>query len=166
MAIDKEVGAFRSAAAEDVEGDKERAMRSYYNNDKISLFRKICLTIGFSERPASEEELQGTQMGLTEVIGLNEVMSKGCSLKQVEDLGLDSRPLGLHSVDWAGLGSIPTQFKVLEDSLGSISASSKQAQDQTINQSKRPSSGKCGGRQFTLKVLRRRKSAMTKGRIS
>ncbi|GAB4857060.1 hypothetical protein Ancab_014971 [Ancistrocladus abbreviatus] len=124
------------------------------------------MEIGLLEKPTIEGELQGTRMGSTDVIGPKEVTSMKCPVKQVEDLGLDSRPLALHLVGWVGFGSIPTQFKVPKDSLGSISTSSKQAQNHTINQSKSPSLVKRGVHQFTQKVLRRRKSAMAKGRIS
>ncbi|GAB4832604.1 hypothetical protein Ancab_006622 [Ancistrocladus abbreviatus] len=71
MATDREVGALRNMAAENVVGDKERAMRSYHNNDKIILFLEDTfggglkndfshMEIGLSERLAIEGELQGT----------------------------------------------------------------------------------------------------------
>ncbi|GAB4838926.1 hypothetical protein Ancab_028458 [Ancistrocladus abbreviatus] len=109
-----------------------------------------------------------------EVNGPEDVKSMGCSMKQVEDigldsvedLGLDSSHFGLHSVGWASLGSIPTQFNVPEDFSGSIVAFSKKTQDQNIKQSKCPSSGKRGGCQFTPKVLKKRKSAKAKDRLS
>ncbi|GAB4834729.1 hypothetical protein Ancab_032992 [Ancistrocladus abbreviatus] len=94
--------------------------------------------VGLWERPASGGELQGIRMGLTAVNGPTEVMSMGCPMQQVEDMGrvsaedldLDTRQLGLHLVGWAGLGSIPTQVNVPEVSLGSIADCSMKTQDQ------------------------------------
>ncbi|GAB4838959.1 hypothetical protein Ancab_028492 [Ancistrocladus abbreviatus] len=148
MATDREVGALRNVTAENAEGDKEWVMGSYHINDKIRLFPEetfggdlknefLHMEIGLSKRPVSGGELQGIQMGLIAVNGPVEVMSMGCPMQQVEDMGcvsvedldLDTRQLGLQSVSWACLGSIPTQVNVPEVSSGSIAACSMKTQD-------------------------------------